>query len=113
MRQKDQSAQIKFLIKINSKFKIYYFRKCEITFFTFNHSYQYSFSQFKLQLMIQFKFFVCKIFIQRPILITVNGIFQYKSDWIYLPFNENSFKKEITEIDELNHANFFTKLVKK
>ena len=47
-----------------------------------------------------------------PILITVNGIFQYKSDWIYLPFNDNSFKKEITDIDELNHANFFTKLIK-
>ena len=46
-----------------------------------------------------------------PLLITVNGIFQYKSDWSYLPFNDNSFKKEISNLNELNHANFFTKLI--
>ena len=46
-----------------------------------------------------------------PLLITVNGIFQYKSDWNYLPFNDNSFKKEISNLNELNHANFFTKFI--
>ena len=44
-------------------------------------------------------------------MITVNGIYEYKSKWEYSPLINSSFKKEITEIDELNHANFFTKIV--
>ena len=47
-----------------------------------------------------------------PVLITVNGIYKYTSDWNYFPFIDNSFKKEIKDIDEINHANFFTKLIK-
>ena len=43
-----------------------------------------------------------------PIIITTNGIFEFKSKWEYAPFADNSFKKEINEIDVLNHANFFT-----
>ena len=43
-----------------------------------------------------------------PIIITINGIFEFNSKWEYTPFSENSFKKEINEIDALNHANFFT-----
>ena len=43
-----------------------------------------------------------------PIIITTNGIFEFKSKWEYTPFADNSFKKEINEIDLLNHANFFT-----
>ena len=43
-----------------------------------------------------------------PIIITTNGIFEFKSEWKYIPFADNSFKKEINEIDVLNHANFFT-----
>ena len=43
-----------------------------------------------------------------PIIITTNGIFEFKSKWEYTPFADNSFKKEINEIEVLNHANFFT-----
>jgi len=43
-----------------------------------------------------------------PIIITTNGVFEFKSKWEYIPFVDNSFKKEINEIDALNHANFFT-----
>ncbi len=43
-----------------------------------------------------------------PIIITTNGIFEFKSKWEYTPFADKSFKKEINEIDALNHANFFT-----
>ncbi len=43
-----------------------------------------------------------------PIIITVNGVFEHGSSWKYFPFKNNSFKKEIEKIDELNHKNFFT-----
>ena len=43
-----------------------------------------------------------------PIIITTNGIFEFKSKWEYIPFAENSFKKEINELGILNHSNFFT-----
>ena len=43
-----------------------------------------------------------------PIIITTNGIFEFKSKWEYLPFPDNSFSKEISKIDKLNHSNFFT-----
>ena len=43
-----------------------------------------------------------------PIIITTNGVFEFKSKWEYTPFADKSFKKEINEIDVLNHANFFT-----
>jgi len=43
-----------------------------------------------------------------PIIITTNGVFEFKSKWEYTPFANNSFKKEINEMDVLNHANFFT-----
>ena len=43
-----------------------------------------------------------------PIIITKNGIFEYENIWKYLPFKNNSFKKELEKIDELNHENFFT-----
>ena len=47
-----------------------------------------------------------------PILITVDGIYEHKSDWEYFPFSESIFKNEIAKLDELNHANFFTKLIR-
>ena len=43
-----------------------------------------------------------------PIIITTNGVFEFKSKWEYTPFSDKSFKKVINEIDVLNHANFFT-----
>ena len=43
-----------------------------------------------------------------PIIITENGIFEYLSDWEYTTFADNSFKKELDNLDQLNHANFFT-----
>ncbi len=43
-----------------------------------------------------------------PIIITKNGIFEYLSDWEYAPFTNDSFKKDLNLLDELNHANFFS-----
>ena len=43
-----------------------------------------------------------------PIIITKNGVFEYDIFWKYFPFKNNSFKKELEKIDELNHKNFFT-----
>ena len=43
-----------------------------------------------------------------PVIITGNGIFEYLSDWEYTSFADNSFKKELDKLDQLNHANFFT-----
>ena len=43
-----------------------------------------------------------------PIIITQNGIFKYLSDWQYTAFADNSFKKQLDDIDELSHTNFFT-----
>ena len=43
-----------------------------------------------------------------PIIITKNGVFEYENVWKYFPFKNNSFKKELEKIDELNHKNFFT-----
>ena len=45
---------------------------------------------------------------KNPIVITKNGVFEYEKIWKYLPFKNNSFKKELEKIDELNHKNFFT-----
>ena len=46
--------------------------------------------------------------IKNPIIITKNGVFEYDIFWKYSPFKNNSFKKELEKIDELNHKNFFT-----
>ena len=46
--------------------------------------------------------------IKNPIIITKNGVFEYNNIWSYVPFKNNSFKKELGKIDELNHENFFT-----
>ena len=45
---------------------------------------------------------------KKPIIITKNGVFEYDNIWSYVPFKNNSFKKELGKIDELNHENFFT-----
>ena len=45
---------------------------------------------------------------KKPIIITKNGVFEYDIFWKYLPFKNNSFKKEIEKISELNHKNFFS-----
>ena len=113
MRQKDQSAQIKFLIKLIQSSKFIILENVRLLFLLLIIPINILFSQFKLPVNDSVQnFLFAKSSSNDPILITVNGIFQYKSDWIYLPFNDNSFKKEITDIDEFNHANFFTKLVK-
>ena len=57
-------------------------------------------------------FLFAKSSLNNPVLITVNGIYEYKSKWEYSPLIDGSFKKEITDLDDLNHANFFTKLIK-
>jgi len=53
-------------------------------------------------------FLFAKSTLGTPIIITENGIFEYFSDWEYTSFADNSFKKEIDNLDQLNHANFFT-----
>ena len=35
-----------------------------------------------------------------PIIITTNGVFEFKSKWEYTPFSDNSFKKEINETEK-------------
>ena len=113
MRQKDQSAQIKFLIKLIQSSKFIILENVRLLFLLLIIPINILFSQFKLPVNDSVQnFLFAKSSSNDPILITVNGIFQYKSDWIYIPFNDNSFKKEIINLDELNHANFFTKLIK-
>ena len=99
MRQKDQSAQIKFLIKLIQSSKFIILENVRLLFLLLIIPINILFSQFKLPVNDSVQnFLFAKSSSNDPILITVNGIFQYKSDWIYLPFNDNSFKKEITEI---------------
>ena len=70
------------------------------------------FSQFTLPVNDSVQnFLFAKSSLDNPILITLNGIYEYKSKWEYSSFTGSSFKKEITELDDLNHANFFTKLI--
>ena len=105
--------QIKFLIKLIQSSKFIILENVRLLFLLFIIPINILFSQFKLPVNDSVQnFLFAKSSSNDPILITVNGIFQYKSDWIYLPFNDNSFKKEIINLDELNHANFFTKLIK-
>ena len=113
MKQKAQSVQIKFLIKLIQSSKFIILENVRVFFLFLIIPINILFSQLRLPVNDSVQnFLFAKSSSNDPILITVNGIFQYKSDWIYLPFNDNSFKKEITDIDEFNHANFFTKLVK-
>ena len=53
-------------------------------------------------------FLFAKSTLGKPIIITENGIFEYLSDWEYTSFADNSFKKELDNLNQLNHANFFT-----
>jgi len=53
-------------------------------------------------------FLFAKSTLDTPIIITENGIFEYLSDWEYTSFVDNSFKKELDNLDQLNHTNFFT-----
>ena len=53
-------------------------------------------------------FLFAKSTLNTPIIITENGIFEYLSNWEYTAFADNSFKKELDNLDQLNHANFFT-----
>ena len=113
MKQKDQSAQIKFLIKLIQSSKFIILGNVRLLFLLLIIPINILFSQFKLPVNDSVQnFLFAKSSSNDPILITVNGIFQYKSDWIYLPFNNNLLKKEIIKLDELNHANFFTKIIK-
>ena len=113
MKQKDQSVQIKFLIKLIQSSKFIILENVRLLFLLLIIPINILFSQFKLPVNDSVQnFLFAKSSSNDPVLITANGIFQYKSDWIYLPFNDNSFKKEILNLDELNHANFFTKLIK-
>ena len=112
MKQKAQSAQIKFLIKLiqSSKFSILEYVRLILLLILIPIKIVFSQSQLPVNDSVQ-NFLFAKSSLNNPILITVNGIYEYKSNWEYSPFIDGSFKKEITELDDLNHANFFTKLV--
>ena len=105
--------QTKVLIKLIQSSKFIILENMRVFFLFLIIPINVLFSQLRLPVNDSVQnFLFAKSSSNDPILITVNGIFHYKSDWSYIPFNDNSFKKEITEIDELNHANFFTKLIK-
>ena len=113
MRQKDQSAQIKFLIKLIQSSKFIILENVRVFFIFLIIPVNILFSQFRLPVNDSVQnFLFAKSPLNDPIIITVDGIYQYKSDWNYFPFEDNSFKIEIKKIDEFNHANFFTKLIK-
>ena len=105
--------QIKSLIKLiqSSKFAILENVRLFFLFLIIPINILFSQSRLPVNDSVQ-NFLFAKSSSNDPLLITVNGVFQYKSDWNYLPFNDNSFKKEIKDLDELNHANYFTKLIK-
>ena len=100
MKQKDQSVQIKFLIKLiqSSKFSILEYVRVFFLFIIIPVNVLFSQLRLPVNDSIQ-NFLFAKSSSNDPLLITENGIFEYKSDWSYLPFNDNSFKKEITGID--------------
>ena len=90
MKQKAQSAQIKFLIKLiqSSKFSILEYVRVFFLFIIIPVNVLFSQLRLPVNDSIQ-NFLFAKSSSNDPILITANGIFQYKSDWIYLPFNDN------------------------
>ena len=113
MRQKAQSVQIKFLIKLIQSSKFIILENVRVIFLFLIIPINILFSQLELPVNDSVQnFLFARSSSNDPLLITVNGIYHYKSDWNYSPFKVNTFKREIEKIDELNHANFFTKLIK-
>ena len=105
--------QIKSLIKLIQSSKFAILENVRIFFLFLFIPVNVLFSQLRLPVNDSIQnFLFAKSSLNDPILITVDGIYQYKSEWSYFPFKDNLFKKEITKIDEFNHANFFTKLIK-
>ena len=104
--------QTKVLIKLiqSSKFIILENVRLTLLFILISIEIVFSQSQLPVNDSVQ-NFLFAKSSLNNPVLISVNGIYEYKSKWEYSPFINSSFKKEITELDELNHANFFTKIV--
>ena len=105
--------QTKVLIKLiqSSKFIILENVRLIFLFILISIKIVYSQSQLPVNDSVQ-NFLFAKSKFNNPILITVNGVYEYKSKWEYSPLIDDSFKKQIKEIDELNHANFFTKIVR-
>ena len=108
-----QLLQTKVLIKLiqSSKFIILENVRLILLFFLIHVKIVLSQSQLPVNDSVQ-NFLFAKSSLNNPLLITVNGIYEYKSKWEYSPLIDGSFKKQIKEIDELNHANFFTKIVR-
>ena len=107
-----QLLQTKVLIKLiqSSKFIILENMRLILLFFLITVKIVLSQSQLPVNDSVQ-NFLFAKSSLNNPLLITVNGIYEYKSKWEYSPLIDGSFKKEISDLDDLNHANFFTKLV--
>ena len=108
-----QLLQTKVLIKLiqSSKFIILENVRLILLFILIPIKIVLSQSQLPVNDSVQ-NFLFAKSSLNNPVLITVNGIYEYKSKWEYSPLTDGSFKKEITELDDLNHANFFTKIVR-
>ena len=95
MRQKDQSAQIKFLIKLIQSSKFIILENVRLLFLFLIIPINILFSQFKLPVNDSVQnFLFAKSSSNDPILITVNGIFQYKSDWIFFHLMITHLKKK-------------------
>ena len=75
-------------IKLIQNSKFYYFRKCEIYTFIYSYSFNIIFSQLRLPVNDSVQnFLFAKSQLNDPIIITVNGIHEYKSKWKYSPFS--------------------------
>ena len=107
-----QLLQTKVLIKLiqSSKFIILENVRLILLFILIPIKIVLSQSQIPVNDSVQ-NFLFAKSSLNNPVLITVDGIYEYKSKWEYSSFINSSFKQEITELEDLNHANFFTKIV--
>ena len=106
---KTQLLRIKVLIKLiqSSKFTILGIVRL-ILFFLIIYS-NVLFCQQRLPLNDSIQNFLFAMSESKtPIIITKNGIFEFKTKWNYSSFIDNSFKKQIEKINELNNKNFFT-----
>ncbi len=105
--------QTKVPIKLIQSSKFIILEKVRLIFLSFLVPLNIIFSQIDIPLNDSIQnFLFAKSSLGNPILITVDGIYEHKSDWEYFPFPESFFKNEIAKLDELNHANFFTKLIR-
>ena len=108
-KQKNLLFQIKLLLKLIqcSKFSILEMMRTIFLFLIFSLNFLVSQQKLPVNDSVQ-NFLFAQSVENTPIIITKNGIFEYFSDWKYTPFKNDSFKKDLNLLDELNHSNFFS-----